>query len=107
MSEVIERNCCVCGDVMDVDISEDGTYSDGNYFGIVKIPVGDGEWVQEEAEDPMSDGAEITVSRWTGEVRLIEYWECDTCFDEDEVSIPKDFDGNIGDWHTGSEEKEE
>lgn len=50
---VIERNCAVCGDEIEIKVAEDGTYEGGAFFGDILPP-------DEE-----------------------EYWECPDCLPEE------------------------
>lgn len=77
----IERKCIVCGKVLNISLMENGEYLGGHYFGKIRIPTGEGEYVKVGRSKILD--FEIDVGEWTGEYREEEYWECDYCFHEE------------------------
>lgn len=94
--EIHEKNCVDCGDTIEVEVSEDGGYVGGHYFGEMEFPTGEGEHreldhgigikadgsmeceVKKENADNYEDFWSVT--EWTGEYESVEYWECEECF---------------------------
>ncbi|MFO8051687.1 MAG: hypothetical protein R6V01_08325 [Thermoplasmatota archaeon] len=79
--ELIERRCMVCGRGLIIELSENGEYTGGHYFGKVRFPVGEGE--DRIVGKTRIDDMELDVVEWTGEHEEMEYWECHECFNEE------------------------
>jgi len=79
--KVIERECLVCGKRLKIRLKDNGEYRGGHYFGILKIPTGDGE--HKKIKRTKIGDMEVDVVEWTGEHQKIEYWECDDCYQEE------------------------
>jgi len=78
--KAINRNCAVCNKKMKIEIKKGGNYSTGQYFGDMKLPVGEGEWKKIGVTDIL--GKKLDVVKWTGKEKEVEYWECNTCFED-------------------------
>ncbi len=71
----------MCGKKFKTRVYDDRHYSNGHYFGVMKLPVkGTGEY-RKIGKSKLFD-KELDVVEWTGEEKEIEYWECDSCFEE-------------------------
>lgn len=79
--EIIEGRCLVCGKKLRIELKGNGEYKGGHYFGILKIPVGEGEH-EIIGKSKISD-MEFDIVEWTGDYREEEYWECESCFNEE------------------------
>ena len=77
----IERKCIICGEDLKILINETREYAGGHYFGKVKFPVGEGE-NRYLGKTKILD-LELKVIEWTGNHDEIEYWECESCFNEE------------------------
>ena len=80
-SSIISRKCTVCGKELEIKLYENGQYSGAHYFGIMELPVGEGENKKVGTMD--LNGLKADVVQWTGDHEEIEYWECDDCYHED------------------------
>ena len=77
----IKRKCLVCGKKISVTVYRDRRYRNGHYFGVVAFPInGSGEY--KRLRTSRLAGKRITIAKWTGKERKVEYWECDACYNE-------------------------
>lgn len=76
------RNCLVCNKKLHISLTKDRKIPKRfYYFGKTKLPVGKGIWKKigkSTALRPFID--KVTIARWTGKEKEIEYWECGRCF---------------------------
>ncbi len=85
----IRRRCLICGKWMRIRLTKSGRYDKGHFFSKLELPIkGTGEHVKVDTIKIRE--TEHDVVKWTGKVKKIEYWECDTCYEtpEDEDPIP-------------------
>jgi hypothetical protein len=84
----IRRRCLICGKWMWIKLTKTGRYNRGHYFNELELPIeGTGEHVK---VDTFKFGdLEEDVVDWTGKVKKVEYWECDTCYEKPESEEPK------------------
>ena len=77
----LKRMCLVCGKKIYTTVFENGKYTNGHYFGKMKLPIeGTGEW--KKTGTTKIGKQKIGVVKWTGKEKEIEYWECNSCFEE-------------------------
>lgn len=76
----IYRTCLVCGKHLRITLYEDRHYRNGHYYTTLKVPVGKGEYKQVGTSKLL--GKKTDIVKWTGEEKEVEYWECNTCYDE-------------------------
>lgn len=77
---VIKRNCLVCGKEIKIRLNKDRTYSGGDYFGKIKLPIGKGKYIKIDKLNLFNNKADVV--RWNGKEKEIEYWECNKCSKE-------------------------
>ncbi|MBI5553923.1 MAG: hypothetical protein HY917_04250 [Candidatus Diapherotrites archaeon] len=77
----INRKCCVCGKAIYSSVNPKGRYSNGHYFGKFKIPI-EGTGKYEKIGKTRPGKIKCNVVRWNGKERSVEYWECNSCFEE-------------------------
>jgi len=77
---IIDKSCIVCGRKLKIKLYEDGSYRNGQYFGVLKVPVGRGK--DRKIGAARLGNMKCDVFEWTGRKMKAEYWECDECFDE-------------------------
>ena len=59
----------------------DGHYSRGAYFGRFKLPIkGTGKY--EKVGTSKLGKLKVDVVKWAGKEKEVEYWECNSCFEE-------------------------
>lgn len=76
VSKKIMRQCNVCGKYIKLTVFFDGNYSTGHYFG--KIEVGD-QYIPTNQKITIGKVKHL-VYKLIGNVRKLEYWECDKCY---------------------------
>jgi len=77
----LTRKCLVCGNRIRVAVYPDGHYKGGHFFNRIKLPVkGTGKYKKTGTRRLF--GKKVAIVKWTGKEKEIEYWECDTCYDE-------------------------
>ena len=77
----INGKCLVCGKKIRVNIYQDGYYRGGHYFNKLKIPIkGTGRY--KKAGTNKLFGKKVNVVKWTGKVKEVEYWECNSCYEK-------------------------
>ncbi len=77
----LHRTCLVCRNKLQITLYPDGHYRNGHYFNKFKIPVkGTGEYKKIGMSKLL--GKKLNVVKWTGKEKEIEYWECNTCYEE-------------------------
>lgn len=76
----IKRKCVGCGKYITVQLKGKKPLN-AHYFGIVKVPVGKGEYIK-TGKTIMIGKIEVGESRWTGKMREVEWWECEKCYEE-------------------------
>ncbi len=78
--KTLKRSCLVCGKKFRTNIRFDRSYDNGHYFGKMKVPIGKGE---HKKVGKFKMGRKIyDVVKWTGKEKEVEYWECNSCFEE-------------------------
>lgn len=75
------RKCAVCGKRIRINVDKKGHYSDGQYFGKTRIPIGKGKWAKVGTSALL--GKKVNVVKWTGKEKEIEYWECNKCYEKE------------------------
>jgi len=75
----MKRRCSVCGKAINITL-QGKKYSNGHYFGKIKLPVGKGE--NKKVGVFKSGKHKFDVVKWTGKHKELEYWECNKCFEE-------------------------
>jgi len=76
-----KRFCLVCGKRIIITFYPDGHYRGGYYFGILHLPIkGTGEYKKTGTCNIGKD--KFDVVKWTGKKENLEYWECNTCYNE-------------------------
>ncbi|MBU2561724.1 MAG: hypothetical protein KKD17_05485 [Nanoarchaeota archaeon] len=74
------RKCIVCGKRICITLQPDGTYSNGYFFGRMKLPVkGTGKNIKIGRSKVLN----ADIVKWTGKEKEYEYWECKDCFNSD------------------------
>jgi len=75
------RNCIICGKRLNINLAKDRKVPRHfYYFGKMKLPVGKGRWKKVGKSTVLSPAIDkITVAKWTGKEKEIEYWECNRC----------------------------
>lgn len=73
---IIQRDCTVCGEPLQITVNVDGTYEGGHYFGEMTVPDEDSEGTFQKT----GEFEDHDVVSWTGDETSFEYWECDECF---------------------------
>lgn len=77
----INRVCLVCGKKIYATVFANGKYTSGHYFGRLDVPIeGTGEYVKTGTTKVGKLKADVV--KWTGKKKKVEYWECDSCFEE-------------------------
>ena len=78
----LKRKCATCGKNITIRIlDKQGHYSNGHYFGKIKVPIkGTGNYEKVGVSKIL--GRRISVVKWTGKERGVEYWECNKCYEE-------------------------
>ena len=77
----ISRKCIVCGKRVGIILYQDGHCVNAKYFGKLKLPIkGTGEY--KKKGNIKIGNKKYNVVNWTGKEREIEYWECNSCFEE-------------------------
>ena len=81
-SRILKRKCAVCNKNMKIRIFDrKGHYSNGHYFGKVKIPLkGTGKYKKVHTVRILK--RKVDVVEWTGKEKKLEYWECNKCYEE-------------------------
>ena len=80
-SKTIKRGCVVCAKKISIKIYPDGYYRNAHYFGVMKIPVkGTGEY--KKTGVTKLGMKQVDVVKWTGKENKVEYWECESCYEE-------------------------
>lgn len=79
-TRTLYRKCTVCGKRIRVKVYPDRHYTGGHYFNKLKIPMGKGEYKKVGKSNIL--GKKVNVVKWTGKEKEIEYWECNTCYEE-------------------------
>jgi len=75
------RKCIVCGNRMIIEVDEKGHYDNGHYFGKFKIPLkGTGRY--KKIKTTKITGKEVSVVKWLGKEKEVEYWECNGCYED-------------------------
>lgn len=75
------RECAICGKRIYVTVYEDGHYRNGHFFGKLELPVeGTGEYKKIGTSKLL--GLKADVVEWTGKEKKVEYWECNSCYEE-------------------------
>ena len=81
ISKKLNRKCLVCGKGIRIMVYGDGHYTGAHYFNRLKIPIkGTGEYKKTGTSKLL--GRKVNVVKWTGKEKEIEYWECDSCYEE-------------------------
>lgn len=79
----ITRKCVICGKSIKIRVDEKGKYDNGNYFGIMNVPIkGTGHY--KKTGTSRLFGRKVSVVKWTGKEKKVEYWECNECYKEAE-----------------------
>lgn len=77
----IKRKCLVCGKNIHVAIYRNGSYSNGHYFGVLKLPIkGTGKYIK--TGSIRIGRRKVDVVKWSGKEKELEYWECNSCFEQ-------------------------
>lgn len=77
----INRKCLVCGKKIHISLYQNGHYTGAHYFSKLKIPIkGTGKY--KKVGTSKLFGKKINVVKWTGKEKEMEYWECDSCYEE-------------------------
>ena len=77
---ILKRKCLICGKEIKIRLNKDKTYSGGNYFGKIKLPLGKGKYFRVGKTNLL--GKDIGVVKQNGKEKEVEYWECDKCASE-------------------------
>jgi hypothetical protein len=80
MERSINKNCSIFGKAIIISLMENGEYTGGHYFGRLRSPCGEGEYVRIGTSKTLDN---VPVVEWTGSYHEGEYWECDDCFLDD------------------------
>jgi len=78
--KTISRKCSVCGKVIKPIIYKDGFIRGAFYYGKMNIPIGKGEHIKTGTFK--LGNKKYNVSKWTGKEKQVEYWECESCYNE-------------------------
>lgn len=78
MAEIINRTCSDCGKEITIEITEDGKYVGGHYFGLVEVDNEDGETMTPDEFDKW-----VNSDYFPRTLKTIEHWECDDCFNKE------------------------
>lgn len=76
----IKRQCIVCDKRFSSAIYSNGKYSNGHYFGKMKVPIGKGKY--KKTSSFKLGKKKYGVVKWTGKEKELEYWECNSCFEQ-------------------------
>ncbi|MBU0662852.1 MAG: hypothetical protein ABH854_00930 [Candidatus Diapherotrites archaeon] len=77
----LKRMCLVCGKKIYTTVFENGRYTNSHYFGVLKLPIeGTGEYIKTGTTKFGKTKADVV--KWTGKEKELEYWECDSCYEE-------------------------
>ena len=77
----IRRKCLVCGKQINIKIYHDKHYHNSHHFGIMDLPIkGTGEY--KAIGKSKTPGLKANIVKWTGKVKKVEYWECESCYKE-------------------------
>ncbi len=77
----LNGRCLVCRKKIRIKIYKDGHYTGAHYFNKLKIPI-KGTGIYKKIGTTKLLGKKINVVKWTGREKEIEYWECNSCFEE-------------------------
>lgn len=76
----LNRRCVFCGKKITIVRYNDKYYRGGQYFGKHKIPIGKGEYKKVGTTKLFK--RKVSVVKWTGKEKEVEYWECNACYNE-------------------------
>ena len=77
----INRKCLACGKRITIAVYRDGYCRNGHYFGRLRLPIkGTGEY--KNVGTTKIGRKRVNIVKWTGKEKEVEYWECNSCYEE-------------------------
>src|SRR3989338_3811792 len=79
--KILKRKCLICGKKFSTTVFKNKKYTNGHYFSKLKIPIeGTGEYKKVGVFKFWKLKGDTV--KWTGKEREVEYWECNSCYEE-------------------------
>lgn len=81
MTKKLLRKCLVCRKKIRITVYKNKHYEGGHYFNKIEVPI-KGTGIYKKIKTTKMLGMKVNVVKWTGKKKNVEYWECNSCYDE-------------------------